>query len=69
MTWSPDATKAGHAADALNRGIAMVKTVMLALDGSQDPDDIEHIRDTLYEAERKLAEAENLLGLYKSGAA
>lgn len=60
-----DPRKITHAGDALNRGIAMVNTVWLALQRAEDDDDYSAAIDTLYEARRKLVEAEDLIGLYR----
>lgn len=52
------------AADELNRGIAMVNTVWLALRSAETDHDIEQAADSLYEAMVKLALAQKTLGLY-----
>ena len=53
------------AGDELNRGIAIINTVWLALGAAEIDEDYERLRDTLYEGQRKLLAAERLIGLYQ----
>lgn len=62
-----DPIKVTNAGDALNRGIAMVNTVWLALQHCETDEDYSAAIDSLYEAQRKLVEAEDLIGLYRRG--
>lgn len=59
-----DPAKVMAAGDALNRGIAIINTVWLALQNAETDEDRNQIVDTLYEGRRKLLEAEKLIGVY-----
>ena len=63
MTYDPH--KITQAGDALNRGIAMVNTIWLALERAETEEDISQAADTLAEAQSKLLEAQKLIGLHR----
>ncbi|SDH07990.1 hypothetical protein [Pelagibacterium luteolum] len=57
----------GKAGDALNRAIAMVSAIHLAMESAETEYDQQCIADTLFEAREKMLDAQGLLGMHKDG--